>query len=380
MAWVACEFARARLTPGATWDSIAYTQYGNLPLMQLAALTGIWGISFLIAWFASIMNWAWDQDFVWTTIRPVTLGYVILHCVLLVGGGLRLVLAQPTRQSIRVAVVSFPKDMFVPGEVTRIVEGRVDGNQRGLMDEKVAHLHDWFLQNTKREAQSGARLVAWPEQSLLVYKENEPAFLERAERLASEERIYLAMGMAAIQTGAARPFENKVVLIDPSGKIVFSYLKSRPAAPEAAIMVPGDGHLPVAATELGRIASAICFEADFPEFVRQIGRGHADLWIVSANDWEAIKRIHFEMAVFRAIENGSPMLRASSGLSSAVDPWGRVLGVTDHFSGTRTLVSQVPLGSVYTLYSYIGDLFAWLCIGGLAVGIVRAIQTWGMRA
>ncbi len=131
------------------------------------------------------------------------------------------------------------------------------------------------------------------------------------------------MGMAAIQTGAARPLENKMVLIDPSGKVVFSYFKSRPAAPEAAIMVRGDGHLPVAATELGRIASAICFEADFPEFVRQIGRGHADLWIVPANDWEAIKRIHFEMAVFRAIENGSPMLRAtSSGLSVAVDPWG----------------------------------------------------------
>jgi len=375
MAWVACEFARARLTPGATWGSIAYTQYGNLPLVQLVAFTGIWGISFLIAWFASIMNWAWEQNFMWTKVRSVTLGYAILVCVILVGGGLRLVLAQTNRQSIRVAVVSFPKDMFVPGEVTRIVEGRVDGNQRGLMDEKLAHLHNWFLESTTREARSGARLIAWPEQSLLVFKEDEPAFLERAQHLASEERIYLAMGMAAIHTGATRPLENKVILIDPSGKVVFSYLKSRPAAPEAAIMVPGDSHLPVAATELGRVAAAICFEADFPEFVRQIGRGHADLWIVPANDWEAIKSIHFEMAVFRAVENGSPMLRAtSSGFSGAVDPWGRVLGVTDHFSGTRTLVSQIPLGGVHTLYSYIGDLFAWLCIGGLAVGVARATQ------
>jgi hypothetical protein len=79
--------------------------------------------------------------------------------------------------------------------------------------------------------------------------------------------------MAAIQIGVARPLENKVVLIDPSGRVAFSYLKSRPASPEAAIMVRGDGHIPVVATELGRIASAFCFEADFPEFVRQIGRG-----------------------------------------------------------------------------------------------------------
>ena len=82
---------------------------------------------------------------------------------------------------------------------------------------------------------------------------------------------------------------------------------------------------------------------DFPEFVQQIGLAPADLWIVPVNDWEVIKRMHFEMAVFRAIENGAPMVRAtSSGLSGSFDPWGRVLGVTDHFSGAPTLVSQVP--------------------------------------
>jgi len=344
--------------------------------MQLTAFTGIWGISFLIAWFAAIMNWAWEKHFVWTAVRPVTLGYAILMCIVLAGGGLRLLLAQPNRKNLRAAVVSFPKDMFDPGEVTHIVEGRIDQEQRGAMAEKFTHLHDWFLERTTREARAGAQLVAWPEQSLLVYKENERAFLERAQRLASDEGIYLALGIAAIRVGAKRPVENKIVLRDPSGKIVFSYLKSRPAQPEAAIMVRGDDRLPIVATPQGRMGSAICFEADFPEFVRQIGRGHADLWIVPAKDWEAIKRIHFEMAVFRAIENGSSMLRAtSSGFSGAVDAWGRVLSLTDHFSGTRALVSQIPLSSVHTLYAYVGDVFAWLCVGGFLIGMVRAIRT-----
>lgn len=376
LAWVACEFARARLIPGATWGSIAYTQYGNLPLMQLVAFTGIWGISFLIAWFASIMNWNWEQNFAWATIRTITVGYAALLCALLVSGGLRLAMARSDRPSIRVAIVSFPRDMFVPGEVTRVREGRVDQNGRAAMGEKLAHLHEWFLASTKREAQGGAQLVAWPEESLIVFKEDEPAFLDRARRLAADERICLAMGMAAVRPGEARPTENKVVLIDPAGKVVFSYLKSRPASPEAATMVLGDSHLPVAVTEQGRMASAICFEADFPEFVRPIGRAHTDLWIVPANDWEAIKHIHFVMAVFRAVENGAPMVRAtSSGLSGAFDPWGRVLGATDHFSGARTLVSQVPLGGVRTFYSYTGDLFAWLCVAGLVACVVRAIQT-----
>ncbi len=46
--------------PANSWFSLAYTQYGNLPLMQLFSVTGIWGLSFLIAWFASGLNWAWE--------------------------------------------------------------------------------------------------------------------------------------------------------------------------------------------------------------------------------------------------------------------------------------------------------------------------------
>src|SRR5262249_19717802 len=109
------------------------------------------------------------------------------------------------------------------------------------------------------------------------------------------------------------------------------------------------------------------------EYVRAIGRSAADLWILPTNDWLAIKESHFEMAVFRAIENGVPILRAgSSGLSGAFDPWGRVLSVTDHYSGARTMVAQVPIGGTPTLYPRIGDLFGWLCVAGLAIAIVAA--------
>jgi apolipoprotein N-acyltransferase len=209
-----------------------------------------------------------------------------------------------------------------------------------------------------------------------VLKEQEGAFVERARQVAADLQIFLAMGIGAVTVGAPRPLENKIVLVDPSGGVVFSYLKSHPVAGwEESIMTPGDGHLPVAATSVGRVAAAICFDADFPEYVRAIGRAAADLWILPANDWEAIKESHFEMAVFRAIENGVPMVRAgSSGLSGAFDAWGRVLSVTDHFSGARTMVAQVPVGAVRTLYPRIGDLFAWLCIAGVAIAIARAVH------
>ena len=85
------------------------------------------------------------------------------------------------------------------------------------------------------------------------------------------------------------------------------------------------------------MATAICFDADFPEFIRQAAQGSADLLILPVNDWKEVKDIHFQMAAFRAIENGVPLVRAaSSGLSSAFDPWGRVLGVADYFAARRS--------------------------------------------
>ena len=129
----------------------------------------------------------------------------------------------------------------------------------------------------------------------------------------------------------------------------------------------GSGGIQVVPTANGRIAGAICFDADFPSYMRRAGLGTTELFVLPVNEWRSIKDIHFQMHVFRAIENGMPILRAAAlGLSAAVDPWGRVLGVADHLApGDSTLVAQLPIGHVPTLYSRVGDLFAWLCVAGL---------------
>jgi len=210
----------------------------------------------------------------------------------------------------------------------------------------------------------------WPEQNLLIFKPDEPAFIERARRLAADEHVYLAMGMARfISEKNCR--ENKLVLIDPSGQIVVSYLKSH-AVPgwEASIMRVGDGRLPVIATKHGRIATAICADADFPEFLRRAGQGSADLLLLPVNDWKEIKSVHMQMAAFRAIENGVSLVRAaSSGLSIAFDPWVALWASRTICPCDRTMTVQLPVAGVRTLYARTGDLFAWLCVVGLVVAL-----------
>jgi apolipoprotein N-acyltransferase len=174
------------------------------------------------------------------------------------------------------------------------------------------------------------------------------------------------MALGTVTPGALHPFENKEVLIGPDGTVIYSYLKNRPVAGwEASVMRTGDGRVAMADTTIGRISSAICFDNDAPEFVRQIGSGRADLWILPANEWEAVGELHFEMAAFRAVENGTPILRAAAtGISGVFDAWGRVLAATDHLAGAPTMAASLPLGGVPTVYARIGDFFAWACVLG----------------
>jgi len=348
--------------------------------MQTAAFTGIWGITFLMTWSASTVDFAWRYGFASTTARAPLLAFGCVFAAAIVAGTLRVGTASTERPTLRVATLNRPTDLFIPGEITRITEGRVAPADRRSIDTKLARLHDWFLVGSRREARAGARLVVWPEQSLLVFSENEAPFLKRAQQVAVDEHIYLAMGMGTIHLGESRPFENKLVLIDPTGQLVISYLKNHPVPGwEASIMRRGDGRLPVADTSDGRMAAAICYDGSFPEFIRHAADGAADLLILPVNDWKSVRIAHFQMHAFRAIETGVPIVRAAaSGISGAFDPWGRALGFTDFFAqGDRSLTVQLPVGGVRTIYARIGDTFAWLCVAVLAAMLAITIAERG---
>ena len=114
---------------------------------------------------------------------------------------------------MRVATLNRPVDLFVPGEMTRVTEARVSAADLPQIVHKLTRLQDWFLDGSRREARAGARLIVWPEGNLLVFADDEAPFLQRAKQLASEEHVYLGMGMGTIHVGARLPFENKLVLI-----------------------------------------------------------------------------------------------------------------------------------------------------------------------
>jgi apolipoprotein N-acyltransferase len=376
LAWVVYEFVLSKTSPYGTWGSIAYTQYGNRPLTQLASVTGLAGISFLITWFGSTLNYAWDRQFQGASATSALIVYGVILGLILLAGGARLAFSRYSK-TVRTAAIGWPEGLVGMDIVMRAFTPKPleDAEQPALHDAYLL-LQDYFLAESRREARAGAKIVLWPEINLMVLRPDEDAFMERARQMAREEHVYLLMGIGVHRFGEARALENKAVLLNPAGEIVFSYVKTHPVPGiEAMASTRGDGRIPTQDTEYGRLSSAVCYDMDFPPLIHQVGRARADTILVPASDNKAIVHLHHIQAVFRAVENGVSMLRAARwGMSSAVDPFGRTLAtMDDSLANQKTMVAQLPTSGVATIYSRIGDLFAWLCVAGLLGAIVLSL-------
>jgi len=368
-AWVVMEFATARTSPYGSWGSVAYTQWSDLPLIQLASVTGLWGISFLVAWFGSTVNWALENRFDWSILQAGIIAYVLAWVTVMVAGALRLAFAKAGR-TIRTAVIGWPNGLVERSTFMQALRpGPLSEADRSALQKVFGSVQDHFIEASRREALAGSKIIVWPEACVMVFKSDEAAFLHRAEQFSASAEVSVVMGLASIIEGARPRIENKAVLVDPSKGVVYSYLKRNPVPGwEAQISVKSDGCMPTYDSAYGRLGSAICFDMDFPQFVRQTGQRGLDLLLVPASDWEAIKDLHHILASVRSVENGFAMVRAARwGVSAAVDAFGRTLARTDSFAADPDVtVAQVPLGSVATLYARLGDWFAWLCAAGLA--------------
>jgi apolipoprotein N-acyltransferase len=286
-------------------------------------------------------------------------------------GSVRLAFFAPTGPTVRVAALADTRERYRTVEPPFFLLQPGTAAERATFQAQAAPHLDELFDRSVQQARAGAQIVAWFEDAAIILKEDEASAIERGRELARREGIYLEMGLLVLLPNAGFPFQqDRAILIDPSGNVVWTYDKAHPTpGPEAAFTAPGPGIVPIADTPLGRIASVICFDMDFPWLVRQAGQAHADLLIAPALDWDTARHSHAQLASVRAVENGVSLLRPSGdGISQAVDHHGRVLAATDTFATDKAVfLTSVPMHGVATVYATIGDTFAYLAIAGLVV-------------
>ena len=376
---VATEFFMGVFSPlGTAYGLKAVTQFANLPLLQVISITGPYGIGFLIGWFATTVNWAWERPGFWREHRAPAIAFAAVLGAVLVGGALRLAFFPPSTSYVRIAGVVPSRDAMarsnamlgygLQGLTVPPVKAELDRIDPARMRPAYAVIHDELLANTRRAARAGAKIIVWSENAAVARAEDVPALLSKAARVAREEGVYLNVAVNV-------PFvRDETHLIGPDGRLLWTYNKARPI-PGLEVYAPGDGKVPVVNTPYGRISNVICYDADFPGL---LAGTDADIMLVPGGDWPEMGRVHtLRMASLRAIENGFALFRQDlNGLSAAFDNQGHVLGMQDTTTSDREVFSaDVPTRGAATIYRAIGDVFAWLCVMGMAALVVLGF--WG---
>jgi apolipoprotein N-acyltransferase len=353
------EFLTISANPMGSIGAQAYTQYNSPVLMQLVSVTGMWGITFVMTWFTTIINFAWERSFSWPDIRRGFAIYAGIMLVVLAYGNLRLAFPHQEAGTLRV-------HGFIAADGHETKPKLMEAQQESWESYRSvsAEIQDLYLQGTIREADQGAQLIVWPENAVWLASEDEANLITRSQEIAREKSVYIALGYS-VEYQDDTPYENKLVILDPSGEIVLEHLKFGGQAIEG--FKPGDGILKTVETPYGTLSGIICWDTFFQKPVLQAGRNGTDILLSTSYEFRAIVPMHAQITTFRSIENGVSLVRvADNGISFATDPYGRTVASVDFFTTSeRAMVAQVPAYHVTTVYSIIGDLFGWLAVVGL---------------
>lgn len=371
LAQVTLELGTASLLPYASFGAWAYTQSFAPVLIQIASLFGFWAVSFVVAMVASAL-----ASTVTHTVHSRWSGIMVAASLVLstlAFGSWRL-----ASTPVQTAPVNLAGLASKPSDLTSVIATK-DGCGTDRCTKARADARDQvnrLFTRTEAAAREGQLdFVTWSEVAAPLFVEDVPSFVDRARNLARRYRLHFAPAVFIVEPGRT-PWRNEVYLFDPEGRRIAAHLKAKPVPGE--ISINGDDRLVIAQTPIGQVGLAICYDMDFQALARQASG--ARLMLVPGSDWPAIDPLHPNMVALRAVENGYAVLRPSrESASVAFDGFGRELGRAE-WQGVSEPIVRATLRSAapVTLYSQIGDIFAYLAAIALLalLGAAAIAKRW----
>ena len=338
------------LTPLACSDSLSASQAGNLPLMQLASLAGVYGITFLTAWFASAAMYTFEHSAGKTDADLSLRVYAAVMALVLAFGGVRLAFSPTDCPTVKMAmstgieIGSFTEETETLPVVTSVAS----------MEKSV-----------RTAAESKAELIQFNEEAFTVFDTDLEKMLSSVKRSAVENNIAILIGLEIEDTDNSNNglAENKLYLVNHKGEIVFVYDKAHlvPVV-ETNNYIKGDGKIPNVGLTLPSgneitLAAVICMDSAFTGYIRDGVDADTQVYFVSAWDWKPIDNYQDNWVVYRSVENGfTTMYCTYDGLLTTFDQYGRSItrNDTDSIGFENVVIVDAPVKRVPTLYKTCG--------------------------
>lgn len=375
--WVALEFLRAHFLTGFGWASLGQSQYKVLPVIQIADVTGMMGVSFLIVMVNTVVKEVWTlgtqkgRRLCKEMIAPLAAGSFAL-AIVLGYGTVRLNSSRDTGEGISIAVVqaNIPQEMkWYPPAWPRIME-----------------MH---MTLTEKAAMEKPDLIIWPETSYPGILWEDKDLFEDLKVFVRRLHVPLLVGSV---TGQGERYYNSAIFLSDDGEILKQYHKIhlvpfgeyipfRSMFPFLEKIVPiadftsGGEYtvFPFSNGVPGKFSVLICFEDTVARLSRGFVRAGASVLVNITNDaWFQDTKapfMHWQSSVFCAVENRRWLARAANtGVSCFIDPLGRIRASVEDGAHKKTYVPgyavyRVGLGEGETFYTRFGDLFAFACCG-----------------
>ncbi len=351
--WVCFEFCLQKTSVHSTWGNLAYSQMNCLPVLQVAALAGVAGISFLLFFMAGAVAAILSG---WGTQRlRMALGIGTAAFALLVVGWGELRLRAP-----------------LPGQTITVglIASDAPANLRPRNPAQIEKTFADYAAQAQVLIRKGARVIVLPEKNAIV----------SGDTVGAVDRILggVAASGAIVATGVERWTDraklNELRVYGSDGRLQATYEKHHMLPPFESNLLPGTS-LSILREPSGTWGLEICKDMDFPALSRQYGREGAGLLLVPAWDFDADGWLHGRMAILRGVESGFSIARApKQGILTVTDDRGRVLAERNTNSAEfAALLSPVPVHHDDTLYDRWGDWFGWLNVAAAVALILSAL-------
>ncbi len=377
--WVCLEFMRAHLFSGLGWASIGHSQSENIIFIQIADITGVYGISFVLVMFNLALKEILTDLKENKKYKIMTLGVAFLFvCLCFFYGYYRIQNIVYTDQ-IRVSVV----------------QGSVEQERKWNYDLWPAILNDYF-DLTRAAAKTKPDIIIWPETAYPGFMWENPKRFVNVQNFVRVTDFPVLIGVITRENDS---YFNSAILLDSSGEAVKrhdklhlvpfgEYLPFRKEFPWLGALVPFEDFqtgkeytLFSSYGDKGKrnpFGVLICFEDTIAELSRNFVLKGAKFLVNITNDgWfedSSEPFLHAQNAIFRSVENKVPLIRAANtGVSGFINAVGQMYKTVQDSSGRRTYVSGFATANVYlteekTFYTKFGDIFTYLCFGVILVG------------
>jgi apolipoprotein N-acyltransferase len=387
-AWVGMEMFIARIFSGFPWDLLGVSQYKLVPLIQIASVTGVYGVSFLVIWTSLSLVAAALTILRRPTVRSAWLPDILLPAtaviILFMLGFRHLVRAPEVTRSVKVT--------FIQPSIPQTLIWDPSKNEERF---------DELLQLSEQALTNKTDLILWPEAAVpKLFRWNQDMF-QPITALARSNHVWMIIGADDMEPKPGSDkiedadYFNSSFLISSEGTLRDTYRKRGLVIfgeyvplvrwlPFIKYLTPiqggfTSGKKPVT-FELSdlhiKTSVLICFEDVFPHLAREYVDDDTDFLVnITNNGWfgeGAAQWQHATSAIFRAIENGVPLLRCSNnGLTCWVDEHGRLrqifLDSKRGVYGPGFMLADVQFlpkeSRTRTFYNTHGDLFGWVCVG-----------------